>query len=275
MTLGEHIAKYRKAMALSQEDLANILNVSRQAVYKWESDQSTPELEKLLAMTSVFEVSLDELVTGEKPIGNEVTVNADTKHTRHFIAGLVFLVSGIVVTFTMILLSASILGAVIGLPFIVCAMICFFVHKHTALWCGWTAFIFADLYMRYATGINPSHILQSFQWTYEMNYARLAFAWIQFIVILLMIAVSVKSFGIPKVEKGRQAVTRIVIAAVVFSVLYVLSGFDLLWRFIGGAHPYSIIFPPREEVYSLLMISVAIYAVRMIAGMRKSKLGGN
>lgn len=275
MTLGERISKCRKAKSLSQEDLANILNVSRQAVYKWESDQSTPELEKLLAMTSIFEISLDELVKGEKPVGNEIVVNVDTKDTRHFTAGLVLLIGGIIVTLIMILLSGSILGAVIGLPFIVCAMICFFVRKHTALWCGWTAFTFVDLYIRYATGIIPSHILQSFKWTYEMNYARLAFAWIQFIVILLMIVVSVKSFGIPEVEIGKQAVTKTAIAVILFAVLYVLSGFNLLWRLIGEAHPYSIIFPIRKEVYSLLMISNTIYVVRMIVGMRKSKLGGN
>lgn len=275
MTLGERITNYRKAKSLSQEDLANILNISRQSVYKWEADKSTPELDKLLAMTSIFEVSLDELIKGEKPVGKEIVVNVDTKHSRHFIAGLVFLIGGIVVTLIMILLSGSILGAVIGLPFIVCAMICFFVRKHTALWCGWTVFTFVDLYMRYATGIIPSHILQSFKWTYEMNYARLAFAWIQFIVILLMIAVSVKSFGISKVEIGKKAVTKTVIAVIVFAVLYVLSGINLLWRFIGEAHPYSIIFSIRKEAYSLLMIAIAIYVVRMIVGMRKSKLNSN
>lgn len=124
-------------------------------------------------------------------------------------------------------------------------------------------------------GIIPSHILQSFKWTYEMNYARLAFAWIQFIVILLMIALSVKSFGIPKVEIGKKTVTKAVIAVILFAVLYMLSGINLLWRFIGEAHPNSIIFPIRKEVYSLLMISIAIYVVRYFVGMRKSKLGNN
>lgn len=62
MTLGEKIQLSRKKKGMSQEDLANLLNVSRQAVQKWESDASIPELDKLVAISNMFEVSLDYLV---------------------------------------------------------------------------------------------------------------------------------------------------------------------------------------------------------------------
>ena len=67
MSLGENINRLRREKLMSQIDLADALDVSRQSVSKWESDSSTPELEKLLAMSELFGVSLDELVKGEKP----------------------------------------------------------------------------------------------------------------------------------------------------------------------------------------------------------------
>lgn len=66
MSLGENINRLRREKLMSQTDLADALNVSRQSVSKWESDASTPELEKLLAISELFGVSLDELIKGEK-----------------------------------------------------------------------------------------------------------------------------------------------------------------------------------------------------------------
>ena len=52
----------RKQKGLSQEELANRLNVSRQTISKWEVGDSTPDMEKLIAISDMFEISLDELV---------------------------------------------------------------------------------------------------------------------------------------------------------------------------------------------------------------------
>lgn len=62
MNLGEKIQQLRKSAGLSQEQLAEALGVSRQAISKWETDQSVPELDKLLAISRVFSVSTDELL---------------------------------------------------------------------------------------------------------------------------------------------------------------------------------------------------------------------
>lgn len=66
MTMGKKIWELRKAAGLSQEQLAECLEVSRQAVSKWETDQSMPETEKLAALCRVFHVSADELLGMEK-----------------------------------------------------------------------------------------------------------------------------------------------------------------------------------------------------------------
>ena len=62
MSIGERIVALRTERKMSQSDLAEALNVSRQSISKWETDSSVPELEKLIRMASLFQISLDELV---------------------------------------------------------------------------------------------------------------------------------------------------------------------------------------------------------------------
>ena len=63
--LSERIYQFRRKSGLSQEQLAEKIGVSRQAISKWESGTSTPELEKLLALSECFHITLDELVRTE------------------------------------------------------------------------------------------------------------------------------------------------------------------------------------------------------------------
>lgn len=62
MKFGEKLQKLRKENGMSQEGLANQLNVSRQAVSKWENDQGYPEMEKMLMIGNLFQVSMDYLL---------------------------------------------------------------------------------------------------------------------------------------------------------------------------------------------------------------------
>lgn len=62
MTLSEKIMELRKSKRLSQEQLAELLGVSRQSVSKWETGESLPELERLTGLSSIFEVSTDYLL---------------------------------------------------------------------------------------------------------------------------------------------------------------------------------------------------------------------
>lgn len=64
MSIAKRIFDLRKKAGLSQEDLANKCNVSRQAVSKWESEQAMPDIEKILQMCEVFGVSTDYLLKG-------------------------------------------------------------------------------------------------------------------------------------------------------------------------------------------------------------------
>ena len=62
MTIGQKISILRNSVKLSQEQLAEQLDVSRQSVSKWESDASYPEIAKIIQLSSLFNVSIDDLL---------------------------------------------------------------------------------------------------------------------------------------------------------------------------------------------------------------------
>lgn len=72
MSLGERLIKLRKKEGLSQEDVAQKINVSRQTVSKWETDQTLPELTKAKLLSQLYNVSYDYLIS-EIPIALDVT----------------------------------------------------------------------------------------------------------------------------------------------------------------------------------------------------------
>ncbi|MBQ2937859.1 MAG: helix-turn-helix domain-containing protein [Clostridia bacterium] len=74
MNFGETLFKLRKEKNLSQEDVADKLNVTRQTVSKWETNQSTPDFDKILPLCELFEISTEELLTGRKPEENNTKV---------------------------------------------------------------------------------------------------------------------------------------------------------------------------------------------------------
>ncbi len=79
MSVAENLIELRRAKGLSQEELAEYLAVSRQAIGKWESGNSLPEVEKLIQLSDFYKVSLDRLIRDKeacnKQFGNENKVN--------------------------------------------------------------------------------------------------------------------------------------------------------------------------------------------------------
>ena len=59
MTIADRIQSLRKSKGMSQEELADAVGVSRQAVSKWESEQATPDLDKVVIMSEIFDVTTD------------------------------------------------------------------------------------------------------------------------------------------------------------------------------------------------------------------------
>ncbi len=101
MNIGENIYRYRTASGMSQTDLANALEVSRQSVSKWENNSAVPDLERIINMSRLFGVTLDELVFGEKPepkleVINELPPQLTFNIKPRVAAGALILVFGMV-----------------------------------------------------------------------------------------------------------------------------------------------------------------------------------
>ena len=75
MSFGENLKNVRKQRGVTQEELAEILGVSRQAISKWESDSGYPETEKLLVISKTLNISIDYLL-------NDVTVMKEKEKTE-------------------------------------------------------------------------------------------------------------------------------------------------------------------------------------------------
>ena len=71
LTIGQRIAQERKKLQLSQVGLATRLDVSRQAISKWESDAAIPEIDKLIALSRLFGVSVGWLLGVEDPAATQ------------------------------------------------------------------------------------------------------------------------------------------------------------------------------------------------------------
>ena len=87
MNIADRIQYLRKQNGLSQEELADKIGVSRQAVSKWESEQSTPDLDKIIVMSNLFEVTTDYILKGIEPVS---TTSKKTIKTLYWGFVLVF-----------------------------------------------------------------------------------------------------------------------------------------------------------------------------------------
>ena len=71
MTIADRIQTLRQSKGMSQEQLADAAGVSRQAVSKWESEQSIPDLDKIVVLSEIFDVTTDYLLKGIEPVENQ------------------------------------------------------------------------------------------------------------------------------------------------------------------------------------------------------------
>ncbi len=161
MNLGENIYHYRTQKSMSQGDLADALEVSRQSVSKWENNSATPELDKLIRMAQIFGITLDELISGEKqdvptPTPSPAPVSAPTPAAKEGLSaqqilGIILLSLGGLLTIIFLLVGILkenqygedmlVAFLIIALPVMLLGMIFLLVKKHTLLVCGWMLYI--------------------------------------------------------------------------------------------------------------------------------------
>jgi transcriptional regulator with XRE-family HTH domain len=115
MNVGEKIKKIRKMAGMTQEELAEKMNVSRQTISKWEKEISSPDLDSAIALCELFEISLDDLMKGEQSVREEkislqdmIKINQrNQKQTVLLISGLFFLMIGALATLFIVAIESS------------------------------------------------------------------------------------------------------------------------------------------------------------------------
>ena len=272
MTLGENIVRLRTQKNWSQGDLADALDISRQSVSKWETDASIPELDKLLKLSELFGVTLDELVRGEDAPKTETAAPAaqavpasftpqtsSEQEKRHTIVGTILMCIGAVLLLTCLILAGDLLaGLIYGLPFFLCGIICFTVKHRTGLWCGWAAYLCIDLYLRFATGLSWTTIFMTHLWTPEMNLGML--------VMIVCTARSYRMLRLPATKKeGTWLIAGWLAALVVLPLLMSYGVMPLLLDDLGNysnISPYFLL----NVVYSYARLAlINVLLVRSLA----------
>ena len=88
MTLGQRIQELRKGLRLSQEELGERMGVSRQAISKWEGDQAIPELDKLIALSKLFGLTVGQLLGVEQPAPAPAPPQRAPRWQKFLLAGM-------------------------------------------------------------------------------------------------------------------------------------------------------------------------------------------
>lgn len=100
MELGEHLRKLREQKNMSREELAQEMNVSRQAVYKWENNKGYPDIENLIKLSNLYNITLDELIKGDRSFQEKIVIdekknNIDDLSDPGFLVGIILVFVGL------------------------------------------------------------------------------------------------------------------------------------------------------------------------------------
>lgn len=235
MNLGEKIYELRTEKNMSQGDLADRLQVSRQSVSKWENNTAVPDLDKLIKICDVFEISLDE-ITGRE-VQKEKTSNKleEIKEIKNSLTqaqqiGCILLCVGLVCALIFPILSPSIL---------ICGTICLTVKKNPWYWCIWVVFIPLLFAFGLALPIN-----------FISNIIEIAF-------LVVMAFATYKAFKDTEIVMSKGRAILILVLSIVIDLLYILVH---LWRMgvFGEINPIETVILENGQTVSTEMVTTGL-----------------
>lgn len=213
MTLGEKISSLRGAANISQGDLAEKLNVSRQSISKWETDASVPDLDKLILLSDLFGITLDELVRSDEvhqtttqsvptasldhePVQPQIIIQKSVSTQK--VIGFILLALGLLCCVLALVLGGGLL--MIGGYIILCSILCLLVKKHAGLIIGWITLLQAVILTPYFTGIRIFGIFHPgyFRHGISINHIAAIAIWFIFFVLVFL---TVRAFHKRKTAK--------------------------------------------------------------------------
>lgn len=273
MSLGETIYRLRTERNMSQGDLAEALEVSRQSISKWETGGSVPELDKLTKMGALFDVSMDELILGKTEEKETPSVAPATPVAAHRsdgpnrkTVGLVLFCLAAAVWLVFTLMGGFLEGLVFASPFLLCGLVCVIFKKNVGLWCAWTIFCTVNMFLRYATGITWRLTLLSLHYyRAQHELLRLAFAWLEVACVVALLVVTVVRLGKQPLAVSKKNVVIVIALWVLFGLTWIRLSIDplSLW---GNLYYYL-----SDWVQFIVSAVTLTNTVRLIRGWKQKK----
>ena len=281
MSLGERIYKLRTEKEMSQGDLADALEVSRQSISKWETNGSVPDLDKLVKLSEIFNVSLDELILDKKsqeakpqadPEPKVIYVERQAPRSTHKTAGVVLLCFAALVWLLVSLFGDILAGLLLASPFAACGLICLLVRKNVGLWCLWVIYAFLDLYFRFATGSHWGFVFQLF--AYKGGWTiHLIMAWIWLLCFAGLTVATIIRFK----KLNADAERKNVIWTAAFWV-----GYILIWVFLAlpmrdpvtdveMIRTFSLISSVCGAVREGILVAALVFSTRLISNLKAKR----
>ena len=276
MTLGERIAYYRGVLGLSQGELAEKLGVSRQAVSKWETDAGLPDLDRLIALSGLYNITLDELVKGAapSPAPSDQPEPAVIPPTENPPAAEKAPSSSGQKTVGYILLGVGLLCAVLALflnwallipagYLLICAVLCLTLRRYAGrVILGGTLYAVLLTCQRWTGMPGLGSIINPVVYQSEFYGIGVWVTWGLWAVLVLYVVLALR-------HTRWQRYTPLALG---WTVVLGLSGWLApLWRVLGGAEAARWYYPVASAVINLLAAAVVLLTVREIIRAGKAK----
>lgn len=275
MPLSENIYRLRSGLGLSQSELAERLDVSRQSVSKWELGSSTPELDKLIAMSELFGVTLDALVHGEEPEPPKACpgkIAVRDVPIKRFIVGCLLFAGGVILFlmlfFTSVgrshLLDVIIVSTVYALPLLAPGLACMLAREHVGFAITAAAYAPLIILVEYPTSVSVGDLIATLNGVPYANEFR-ALIFLAFIAAdAAVIAVGIRSFRFARIEPN---VLHIVLALLMLAAVLIPT--SVLWGIVdlNRFYLYRLIQAAKHILFSAFVI----YSVTLLRPTFKRK----
>lgn len=203
-SIGERIFELRKSKGLSQGDLADKLNISRQTVSKWENNMSAPEIEKLVMLGDIFGVSIDYIIKGEQAetgpsptmVTERIIIKEKTKKTdaKKAVGIGLLIASAALLPLSVESLAAyciSVVMAVVGIIVLV-------LKTKAEIYVLWSLYIAATLFCTFSTAISPLHFF------FKSYYQFSEFSLVHIFDLLFLLAFFIIAIRTYKLIKNKK-----------------------------------------------------------------------
>ena len=264
MTLGERIAYYRGKLGLSQGELAEQLGVSRQAVSKWETDAGLPDLERLIALSRLYHITLDELVKGESP---EETAEAPEEIPVDAVIAKPAAPSGQkTIGYMLCAVLALFLNWALLIPagyLLICAVLCLTLRRYAGrIIIGGTLLAILLPAQRWFGGVSLGSVINPVVYQSEFYGIGVWVTWGLWAVLVLYVVLALR----------RTRWQKYTPLALGWTVVLGLHGWLApLWQVLGGAEAASWYYPVVSGLINLLAAAVVLLTVRSIYRARREK----